>query len=92
MIGQNRKSLHRNAKTGSGGIGIFVKQFVYEIFNIDVLDQSFEGILWAYFNHNRIGSVMTSDQHDRLVCRRSWIRCPIGSNQRLQNWYLLLLR
>ena len=88
MTGQNRKSLHRNDRTERVYTEMlklvqqvfFVKQFFYEIFNIDVLDQSFEGILWAYFNHNRIGSVMTTDQHDRLVCRRSWVRCPIGSN------------
>jgi len=28
----------------------------------------------------------------RLECGRSWVRAPIGSNQRLSNWYLLLLR
>ena len=51
IIGQNRKHRHRNVKTGSGGIGIFVKQNFYDMLNIGVLDQSFEGVLWVYFNH-----------------------------------------
>jgi len=29
--------------------------------------------------------------HARLECGRSWVRVPISSNQRLYNWYLLLL-
>jgi hypothetical protein len=39
---------------------------------------------------NRIGDVMP--QRARLECDRSWVRASFGSNQRLLNWYLLLLR
>ncbi|CAG2228238.1 unnamed protein product [Mytilus edulis] len=41
-IGQNRKHLHKKAKTGSGGVGLFVKKSYYEMFDIGVLDTSFE--------------------------------------------------
>lgn len=50
-IGQNRKHLHKKAKTGSGGVGLFVKKSYYEMFDIGVLDTSFEGILWVSFKH-----------------------------------------
>ena len=33
-----------------------------------------------------------NSQRDRLEYGRSWVRAPVGSNQRLYNWYLLLLR
>ncbi|CAC5415626.1 unnamed protein product [Mytilus coruscus] len=52
-IGQNRKHLHKNAKTGSGGVGFFVKKSYYKMFDIGVLDTSFEGILWVYFKHKK---------------------------------------
>lgn len=48
-IGQNRKALHRNAKNGSGGVGIFIKMYLYDLFHITILDDSFEGILWINF-------------------------------------------
>jgi len=30
--------------------------------------------------------------NDRLDCGRSWVRAPVESNQRLSNWYLVVLR
>ena len=45
-IGHNRVNIHKRAKIGSGGVGFLVKKCLYNIFNIDVLDKSYEGILW----------------------------------------------
>jgi len=36
---------------------------------------------------NRIVGVMVS-----VLAGRSWVRAPVGSNQKLWNWYLLFLR
>jgi len=30
--------------------------------------------------------------NDHLECGRSWVCAPVGSNQRLSNWYLVVLR
>ena len=45
-FGQNREILHVNAKTGSGGVGFLIKNKLIEYYNIEILESSFEGILW----------------------------------------------
>jgi hypothetical protein len=50
-IGQNRTQLHVNARTGSGGVGVFVKDHLYEQFYVKILDATCEGILWVSFVH-----------------------------------------
>ena len=45
-IGSNRKGLHVRARTGSGGVGFFIKERILSAFNIEILDSEFEGILW----------------------------------------------
>ena len=45
-FGQNRKQLHVRAKKGSGGIGFLVKHYLFETFDIQICDNSYEGILW----------------------------------------------
>ena len=42
IIGQ---TLHTNAKRGSGGVGVFVRDDLVQIFEISVLDKTVEGIL-----------------------------------------------
>jgi hypothetical protein len=42
---------------------------------------------WAIFSY-----IITRICYIRFNCGRSWVRTPDGSNQRLWNWYLLLLR
>ena len=43
-FGHNRNGIHKNAKCGSGGVGFLIKDYLTEIFDIGILDQSFEGI------------------------------------------------
>lgn len=44
--GQNRKSLHVNARVGSGGVGFLVRDDVINMFDVSILDDEYEGILW----------------------------------------------
>ncbi len=48
--GHNRLKIHVNAKRSSGGIGLFIKQGLYHIWNINVIDRSYEGILVVKFD------------------------------------------
>ena len=47
--GQNRRNIHRIAKCGSGGVGFLVNKDLWSEFNINILDDSVEGILWLRF-------------------------------------------
>ena len=38
--------MHVPARTGSGGVGFFIKESICSAFNIEILDSSFNGILW----------------------------------------------
>ncbi|MES9880570.1 MAG: endonuclease/exonuclease/phosphatase family protein, partial [Sedimenticola sp.] len=44
--GNNRKSVHLRARTGSGGVGFFVSNTCLGEFHVQVLDASKEGIFW----------------------------------------------
>ena len=46
-VGHNRKDLHVNTKCGSGGVGLLVRESLWEIFDFTPLDKSYEGILWV---------------------------------------------
>ena len=50
-IGHNRKNLHRSARTGSGGEGFLIKEHICNLFDIDILDITHEGMLWIYLHH-----------------------------------------
>ena len=50
--GNNRKSLHRNAKCGSGGVGFLIDNKFGKDYNIEVVDDTFDGILWLKL-HNK---------------------------------------
>ena len=47
-VGQNRASLHKNARTGSGGVGLLVRSSLN--LKCSVLDDATEGILWVSLN------------------------------------------
>ncbi|CAG2219168.1 unnamed protein product [Mytilus edulis] len=47
--GNNRKLIHTRAKTGSGGVGLLVKEELLTTFNIDIEDESTDGIIWIKF-------------------------------------------
>ena len=38
-FGHNRQELHRNAPKGSGGVGIFLKNCLLELYDIKVIDR-----------------------------------------------------
>lgn len=41
----NRQHIHINAPKGFGGVGIFVRNCLFETFEINILDRSYDGIL-----------------------------------------------
>ena len=45
-FGNNRKTISRRAIRGSGGVGILVKESLFDSFSIDVVDKKYEDILW----------------------------------------------
>ena len=50
-FGFNRENIHRNAKSGSGGVGFLIKNSIMNEYHVSVLDRSFEGILWLKLVH-----------------------------------------
>ena len=50
FYGNNRKALHKRATRGSEGVGPFVKNYILELFDIQILDEDEEGILWLEFS------------------------------------------
>lgn len=55
-FGNNRKGIHVRARTGSGGVGFLIKENMCSVFDIEVLDNSFEGVLWLKMIHKLSGS------------------------------------
>ena len=47
--GFNRKNIHVRAKSGSGGVGLLIRNDLYSQFDITVVDNDFEGIFWLKF-------------------------------------------
>ena len=54
-FGNNRKHLHVRARMGPGGVGFFIKLSLLDAFDVSVLDDSVEGILWLNMKHKRTG-------------------------------------
>ncbi|XP_060597076.1 uncharacterized protein LOC132750994 isoform X1 [Ruditapes philippinarum] len=48
-FGNNRKNIHVNAVRGSGGVGILVKARLFKVFEISIIESSFEGIIALQF-------------------------------------------
>ena len=48
--GQNRKQIHIRVKKGSGGVGFLIKQSLYDEYDISIIDDEHEGILWLKFS------------------------------------------
>ena len=57
-FGHNRELIHKRAKRGSGGVGFFIKNDVCDNFDIQILDDNFEGILWLKMVHKIDKSVI----------------------------------
>ena len=45
-IGQNRTNISENALRGSGGVGFLISDKLLTDYNYDVIDDTYEGILW----------------------------------------------
>lgn len=58
FIDHKRKNIHRNAKRGSGGIGMFIDKTMYTNWVVEVCDKSFEGILIVRFKHKHTSHEM----------------------------------
>lgn len=50
-IGNNRKQISNNAWRGSGGIGFLIKNSLYDNFEVNILDDSRDDILWIYLKN-----------------------------------------
>ena len=55
-IGYNRRDIHRDAPKSSGGVGILIKQWVCDTYNISVIDKTVDGILGVKFVHKETDS------------------------------------
>ena len=43
--GHNRSSVHVRAPKGSGGTGILIKNYLFDIFYIEIIDKTFDGVI-----------------------------------------------
>ena len=50
-FGFNRQNIHCRARLGSGGVGFLVKNEMLNCFNVSVLEQPCEGIMWLKMQH-----------------------------------------
>ena len=50
-FGQNRPVRHIRARCGSGGIGFLVRNDILNDFDVRILDDTIEGILWLSFKN-----------------------------------------
>ncbi|ESO97516.1 hypothetical protein LOTGIDRAFT_152607 [Lottia gigantea] len=53
-FGRNRTDVHRNAKRGSGGVGILVNSEILGLYDATVLDDSKEDILWLKLSNKTL--------------------------------------
>ena len=57
-FGNNRTSLHQNARRGSGGVGAFVKTEILEQY-MCATDESMEDVIWLKFENRQTGHKFT---------------------------------
>ena len=50
FYGHNRGNLHNNARRGSGGVGVFVRDSLVQLYDISVIDKTIEDIMWLKFS------------------------------------------
>ena len=86
-IGYNRRDIHRDAPKSSGGVGILIKQWVCDTYNISVIDKTVDGILGVkyvikkrtvilwYFHVIFHLKIRHADVTHRPFLRISWHRC-----------------
>ena len=49
--GHNRPRKHVNIHKGSGGVGVFIKNELFEEFDVNIVDKSFDGFLSIQLQH-----------------------------------------
>ncbi len=54
-VGINRKVINANAKWGSGGVGILVRDHIWHEYNISKLPRTRDGVLWLQFTSKDSG-------------------------------------
>ena len=57
-FGSNRQHIHVRARTGSGGVGFLIHNDICSIFDITVVNNANEGILWLKLLHKFDSSVI----------------------------------
>lgn len=57
----NRANIHKKAKRGSGGVGVFIRNELKNFFSVSILDDSVEDVLWIKF------SSLENVQSDNIV-------------------------
>ena len=50
-FGSNRQNIHVRARTGFGGVGFLIHNDLCSLFDISIVDNSNEGILWLKLVH-----------------------------------------
>lgn len=50
-MGLNRSNVHVKAPKGSGGVGLFIKKHLCKNYKVDIIDNSFDGILGVKFTN-----------------------------------------
>ena len=62
FFSHNRQDLHIRARSGLGGVGVFVKNSILQTHAVSILDKSLDGILWVRLDNKQ-------DRSDRLnIC------------------------
>ena len=50
FYGSNKKYINKKATRGSAGVGAFVKKELLHTFDVKIIDEDIEGILWLEFS------------------------------------------
>ena len=74
-FGHNRKIVHRRARRGAGGVGIFVHNRVFQYFKVDTLDNDVEDVFWIK---------LSARNGDMVICLCSCYLPPKDSSHRVE--------
>ena len=72
-FGHNRQALHVNARTGSGGVGLLVRDYLLNCFAIYMVKDDTEGILWIKFSAYSVHKTMVSLHISVFAIYHLWI-------------------
>ena len=74
-VGNNRKETHQRALRGSGGVGLLINNSLTTKYDIQVLDDSHEDILWVLLE-----VIRDEDREDSLIVGVCYLP-PFGSSR-----------